>query len=75
MQTLGSKQQLKGAEAEPANPRMDKLFQNREHEGIMWASGQQHTLPSAYVHLETLENTAEQGKEPDEAGCTPLGGI
>jgi len=35
MQKLGSEQQLQSAETEPAYPRMDKLFQNREHEGIM----------------------------------------
>ena len=35
MQELGSEQQLQSAETEPAYPRMDKLLQNREHEGIM----------------------------------------
>ena len=59
MQELGSEQQLQSAETEPAYPRMDKLLQNREHEGIMWAFGQKHTLPSADVYLEALENTAE----------------
>ena len=32
---LGSEQQLQSAEAEPAYPRMDKLLQNREHEGAV----------------------------------------
>ena len=29
------RKQLQSAETEPTYPRMDKLFQNREHEGIM----------------------------------------
>ena len=35
MQKLGCEQQLQSAETEPAHPRVDKLLQNREHEGIM----------------------------------------
>ena len=51
------------------------LFQNREHERAVWATGQQHTLSVTHVHMETLENTKEQNKELDKIGCATLGSI
>ena len=75
MQKLGSEQLLQGAEAQSANPRMDKLFQNREHERAVQESWREHKVPTADVHLEALENTEEQSKAPDADGCTSLGGV
>ena len=63
------------AVAKFTNPRMDKLFQNREHERTVCAAGQQHQIPSEDVYLETLEDASEQSQAPDDAGCTPLGGV
>ena len=68
MQELGSEQQIQGQEAQPAHPRVDKLFQNREHERAVHKTGRADSIPSAHVHMETLEDTKEPGKDVDKAG-------
>ena len=42
---------------------MDKLFQNRKHEKAVRKNGRTDSVSTAHVHMETLENAKEQGKE------------
>ena len=41
----------------------------------MQEDGQQHQIPPEDVHLEALEDPAEQSENPDETGRTTLGGF
>ena len=49
--------------------------QLRKHENTVQRVGWKNTLSFAHVHLETLENSAEQGKELDAAWSAKMGSI
>ncbi len=54
---------------------MDKLLQNRQHERIVRAAGQEYPISLENVHMEALENAEEQSKEPDETRTAGMGGM